>query len=100
VFVCLNHFSNVLLSSNEMDKNDFGILRTILAQLSEQIIAGQDPAQPVPPKIRAKLIIASRRVHDEALFADLIEVFSRPLDNVLVFISSSLKKMATPPGAD
>jgi len=83
-----------------MDKNDFGIVRGLLTLISEWIGRGTDPNSKLTPKQFSLLILQVKRLHNEALYTDLLTVADLTFFEIQKKLSVVLSDMTKIPGAE
>jgi len=88
------------ISFSLMDKNDFGILKSVMTLLATLVKAGADLTAPLNPKQRASVVSQVSRIHDEELYLEILVDSVRPIGELMGSITKRMKEMVTVPGAE
>ena len=91
---------NSIISFSLMDKNDFGILKSVMTTLANLIKVGADLGAPLNPKQRASVVSQVSRLHNEELYLDILVDSVKPIGELMASITLKLKEMVTVPGAE
>jgi len=83
-----------------MDKNDFGILRGLITLLAEWAVRGVDPKVPINEKQKASVIVQIKRLHNESLYAIVLEALDTPYSDLQKLLVKELKNQVTIPGTE
>jgi hypothetical protein len=83
-----------------MDKNDFGILRSILTVLSELTVKGLDVKGAFTVQQKARLTNMASRLHDETRYIEFVAVLDGTPDDLRSHLIKSLKELTVVPGTE